>query len=425
MALRPTRLLLLALLVLAAAPAEARRLFVPREHRTLQGALNAAAPGDTIWVAAGVYPGPFEMRKRVVLFGDGGPDSTILDGGDSVRVLRVEGVRGGAIIGFGIRRGKANGAGGIQCVRDSSFEIRDCTFTKNWESAVGVWESEAVSLAGCRVRENKGSGVRFNHSTGAIFSSEFVENEGYDGAGLALVHSRLVIPLRLVLFERNQAKGSTGGAFNATDSSGATIVNCTFRENSSDVAGGALAVMRGSSVNVSRSIFEENRAASGGALHADEGAMNVGYSTFDRNTSAGAAAAIGILRRKIANVNPILSNNTFYLNDVKGDGATLFFVDVSPDVRQNIFVLNKDQRAVTGLKSSPRYDCNLIWDRSGGSIGALPSANTWVGDPLFCDAEHGNFKLRDLSPALRAPCGPIGALSEKAGCASFRLQPAN
>jgi hypothetical protein len=124
-------------------------------------------------------------------------------------------------------------------------------------------------------------------------------------------------------------------------------------------------------------------------------------------------------------VNPIISNNTFYLNDVKGDGATLFFVDVSPDVRKNIFVVSKDQRAVTGVKTSPRYDCNLIWDRSGGSIGALPSANTWVGDPLFCDAEHGNFKLRDLSPALRAPCGPIGALSEKAGCASFRLQPAN
>lgn len=426
MAPRPTRLLLLALLVLAAAPrAEARRLFVPREHRRLQGALNAAAPGDTIWVAAGVYPGPFEIRKRVVLFADGGPDSTFLDGGDSVRVLRVEGVRGGSIIGFGIRRGKANGGGGIQCVRDSSFEIRDCTFTKNWESAVGVWESAEVSLGGCRVRENKGSGVRFTNSTGAVFSSEFVENEGYDGGGLALVASRLLIPMRQTLFERNETKGSPGGAFNATDSSEAAIVACTFRENSTDVAGGAVAVMHGSAVNVSRSIFEKNRAASAGALHADEGAMNVAYSIFDRNTSAGAAAAIGILRRKTANVNPILSHNTFYLNDAKGDGATLFFVDVSPDVRQNIFVVNKDQRAVSGLKSSPRYDCNLIWDRSGGSIGALPSANTWVGDPLFCDAEHGNFKLRDLSPALRAPCGPIGALSEKAGCATFRLQPAN
>jgi hypothetical protein len=94
-------------------------------------------------------------------------------------------------------------------------------------------------------------------------------------------------------------------------------------------------------------------------------------------------------------------------------------------VRKNIFVVTTDQRAVSGLQTSPRYDCNLIWDPSGGTVGALPSANTWVGDPLFCDAEHGDFKLRDLSPALRAPCGPIGALSAKAGCSTFRLQPAN
>jgi hypothetical protein len=423
---RLARRSLAALVLLAVLPhaAEARRRFVPQEHRTLQDALNAAATGDTIWVASGVYPGPFVLRKRLTLFGDGGPDSTILDGGDSVRVLHVEGVRGGSIIGFGIRHGKANGGGGIRCVRDSAFEIRDCTFTKNWESAVGVWESEEISLGGCRVRQNTGSGVRFNNSTGAVFASEFTDNEGYDGGGLALVGSRLLIPLREDIFERNRAHGSTGGAVNAADSSEAIIASCTFRENSTDVAGGGVAVMSGSTVNVSRSLFQKNHAGSAGALHSDGSSMNVGYSIFDRNTATVAAAAIGIVRRKTANVNPVLRNNTFYQNDT-GDGGTLYFDDVSPEVRRNIFVVSRDQRAVSGLQTSPRFDCNLIWDPSGGSIGALPSANTWVGDPLFCDAEHGNFKLRDLSPALRAPCGPIGALSEKAGCATFRLQPAN
>ena len=153
--------------------------------------------------------------------------------------------------------------------------------------------------------------------------------------------------------------------------------------------------------------------------------MNVGYSLFDRNSAAGMAAAIGVVGRGAANVNPILGNNTFYKNEVRGDGACFFFVDVSPEVRKNIMVLDRGQRAVTGLQTSPLYDCNLIWDPSGGAIGALPSVNTWVGDPLFCDADRGNFKVRDLSPALRAPCGPIGAFTEKAGCTSFRLQPAN
>jgi hypothetical protein len=420
------RLLLVGLLLAAVAPqaAHAKRRFVPREHRSLQAAIDAAAPGDTIWVAAGVYRGPFVLRKSLVLFGDGGSDSTILDGGDSVRVLLVEGVKGASIIGFGIRRGKAVGGGGIQCVRDTSFTIRDCTLSKNWESAIGVWQSEGVAIGNCRVRENQGSGIRFDHSVGALFGSELTDNQGIDGAGLALVGSNMAV-LRETLFERNRAKGATGGGLNLSDTSSATVARCTFRENSTDVAGGGIAVMSGSLLNVSRTLFERNRGGTSGAVQVDHATLNVGYSIFDRNTAAGVAAAIGIVGRMTANVNPILSNNTFFKNELRGDGATLFFNDVSPEVRKNIFVVTQDQRAVTGLKTSPRYDCNLIWDPSGGAIGALPSANTWVGDPLFCDAAHGDFKLRDLSPALRAPCGPIGALSEKAGCASFRLQPAN
>lgn len=420
-------LLALGLLLATAAPrdAEAKRRFVPRQHRTVQEAIDKADPGDTISVAAGVYRGSIQFRKPLVLYGEGGPEKTILDGGDSVQVLHVEGVSGGGIVGFGIRRGKANGGGGIQCVRDTSFSIGNCVLSKNWESAIGVWESKEVAISGCKVRDNRGSGVRVDGTIVAIFDCEFTGNEGHEGGGIFLSTARLMIPLRNVVFEGNRAKGGVGGAVCAADSSEGTIVGCTFRGNSSDVAGGALATMTGSTLNVSRTLFSKNQAPTAAAIQCDRARTNVGYSVFDQNVADGVAGAIGITGRGIVNVNPILSNNTFYKNAVKGDGATLFFTDVSPEVRKNIFVLDHDQRAVTGVQTSPRYDCNLIWDPSGGAVGALPSANTWVGDPLFCDAEHGDFKLRDLSPALRAPCGPIGALSEKAGCSTFRLQPAN
>jgi hypothetical protein len=413
-------------LAACASPASAKRLFVPKQHRTIQKAVQAAASGDTIWVAPGVYRGPIEIRKsKLVLFSDGGPDTTILDGGDTTRVVLVEGVNGGAIVGFGIRHGKANAGGGIRCVRDTTYEIRDCTLRENWESGISVWESQGVSVGNCKIEKNKGSGVRFQSSLGVLFGGTFKDNEGYEGAGLTLVDSRLVVPLRGVLFEGNHATGSTGGAFNASDSSEGVIANCTFRRNRSDVAGGGAGVMQGSSINVSQCLFESNQAPTAGAIQVDHSQLNVGNSVFDRNSAKSVAGAVGILSRQTANVNPVFANNTFYQNSVVGDGATCFFIDVSPEVRKNIFVVTTDQRAVSGLQTSPRYDCNLIWDPSGGTVGALPSANTWVGDPLFCDAEHGDFKLRDLSPALRAPCGPIGALSAKAGCSTFRLQPAN
>lgn len=425
---RSLSLLLLLGLVLAGlepTPVLAKRIFVPRDHRRLQAALDAAATDDTVWVKAGVYHGPFEIKKRIIVYGEGGADSTILDGGDSVRVLLVEGVRGGGIIGFGIRRGKANSGGGLKCVRDTLYEIRDCNFEKNWETGISVWESGLVSIGNAHIRNNKGGGLLFDHSTGAIYSSEVTDNMGREGAGMSLVHSRMAVPIRQVLFARNIAKGATGGAVNAADSSEVTIVNSTFRENSTDVAGGAVAAMSSSGVNISRCLFEKNRAGTSGAVHADQAGINVGYSVFNQNTSRAVASALGITGRRTANVNPLIVSNTFYKNTVTGEGAALFLTSISPDVRRNIFVVNTDQRAVTGLQTYPRYDCNLIWDPSGGAIGALPSANTLVGDPLFCDAEHGNFKLRDLSPAMRAPCGPIGAFNEKAGCSSFRLQPAN
>jgi predicted outer membrane repeat protein len=426
-----TRAALLGIAILVAgsgAPSEAaaKRLFVPRQHRTIQAAIDKAAANDTVWVAAGVYRGPFRIRTPLTLFAEAGPDSTVLDGGDSVRVVSVEDVRGGSIVGFGIRRGKAIGGGGIQCVRDTAFSVIGCTLYNNWESAIGVWRSSGIAVRECTIRDNKGSGVRFDASGGVVLECQFTGNEGNEGGGLSLRASRLFVPLRHNLFSGNRATGSTGGAVNAADTSEATIADCVFRENTTAVAGGAIASMGGSTLNVSRSYFEKNHGTSGGALHADRSGLNVGYSIFDRNSAAGGGAAIQIAGRRMANVNPILASNTFHRNDVTGDGASLFFMEVSPEVRKNILVVNKDQRAVSGQRTAPLYDCNVIWDPSGGAIGALPSANTLVGDPLFCDPEHGNFKLRDLSPALRATCGPVGALvdKDKAGCATFRLQPA-
>lgn len=415
---------LLGLALLTAGPAEARRRFVPREYRTIQKAIDASNPGDTLWVRSGVYHGPFVMKKPLLLFGDGGPDSTILDGGDSTRVLHVQGVHGGGIIGFTIRHGKAVGGGGIQCVRDTLFQVRDCTFDSNWEAGLDLWGSRDVSIINVTFRKNQGSGLRMNQSRGLLQTCRFEQNRGYEGGAMSLVGSYFVVPVRESTFEGNRAYGSTGGAVNLADSSAASFSYCTFRGNTSAVAGGALAAMNASKSTISRCTFEKNDAGTGGAIHSDGSGVLVGYSLFNQNHASAAGAAIGVQGRIMANVNPIYENNTFYRNAVEGEGASVFAVNVSPEIRKNIFVVTKDQRAVGGIEASPLYDCNLIWDPTGGAIGNLPSANTLVGDPEFCDPDNGDFHMRDLSPALRALCGPVGALSAKPGCRTFHLQPA-
>jgi hypothetical protein len=413
--------LLAAASLLVPSSADAKRRFVPKEHKTIQAAIDAADPGDTIWVAAGTYRGALTLKKPLTLFGDGGPDSTILDGGDSTRVLHVEGVNGGSIIGFGIRGGKAVAGGGIYCLRDTLFSITACYFSKNWESAVAAWECSSLGIRECRFTENKGSAVQLNQTTGVMLGNRFVRNTGNGGGAILLSRSDLFVPMRGSYFEENRAETTVGGAVMA-DSSRLTISDCGFVRNSSAVSGGAVAAVGRSHVSFARCHFRENRAAQGGALHADASQYQIGFCIFDRNSANAGGAAVGFLGRYDANINPILRNNTFYKNATNGSGATVFAVKNSPEIEKNIFVVEgKEQLAVAGLESSPRYVCNLIHDPAGGALGALPTADTFVGDPLFCGVAEGNFDLRDLSPALRAPCGPIGARPQ--GCSTFQLQP--
>jgi hypothetical protein len=260
-------------------------------------------------------------------------------------------------------------------------------------------------------------------STAAILECRFLDNKGHDGGGISLRGSRILFPLRESTFERNRAEESTGGALNASDSSEVTLSNCDFRENSSAVAGGAVAAMSTSRINLSRCKFERNHAATGGAVHSDMSMIYIMLCIFDGNRSTAAGAAIGVQGRYAVNLNPVYQSNTFHRNVVEGAGATIFCLDVSPEIRKNIFVVEAGQLAVAGMRSSPLYDCNLIHDPTGASISSLP-ATTLVGDPKFCAPEKGDFHLKDLSPAIVSPCGQIGALG-KGDCSVFRLQPAH
>lgn len=407
--------------LLALAPrADAKRFFIPQDYKTIQKGIDAASTGDTIWVAAGTYPGGIVMKKSLVLFGDAGADNTILDGGDSVRVLEMEGLRNAAVIGLTIRRGKANSGGGMHCVRDTSIMVAGCVFEKNWESAISAWDTRDINLIETRFLENWGSAVALQYSSVIAKTCEFSKNHGYVGGAISFVHSSATLPLRNCSFTENSADDATGGAVNV-DSSDVLIAECLFRKNSAKVAGGGLAIMNGSKVAVSRCHFDENHAAASGALHADHGGLNIAMSLFTGNQSTALGSAIGLATRAVAGINPIIINNTFYKNTATSEGTTIWAEHVSPEIRKNIFVVEKSQKAVSGVDSSPLYECNLIHDPTGGAIGTLPSADTLVGDPLFCDPANGDFFLRDLSPAVLATCAPIGALPKR--CTSFKMAP--
>ena len=94
--------------------ASASTLRVPSDFPTIQSAIQAAAPDDTILVGPGLYNENLDtLGKRLILIGEAGAQATVVDGGRRGRVLRMSG--GGVVEGFTLTRGYLyeNSGGGL------------------------------------------------------------------------------------------------------------------------------------------------------------------------------------------------------------------------------------------------------------------------------------------------------------------------
>jgi hypothetical protein len=83
--------------------AEGRSLAVPSEYATIQAAIDAAQPGDTVRVAAGTYTESLRMKAGLCLHGAGARRTTLDAGGEARTLVDLTGAPGSVVTGFTFR----------------------------------------------------------------------------------------------------------------------------------------------------------------------------------------------------------------------------------------------------------------------------------------------------------------------------------
>ncbi|MBN2566237.1 MAG: T9SS type A sorting domain-containing protein [Candidatus Eisenbacteria bacterium] len=374
--MRPTSALVLLIPLLLCPAAWADTILVDLggggDFLTIGEGVAAAADGDTVFIAPGSYIGAGNRvinpgTKNLSIIGIAGADSTTIDCQASGRAFIFSGGQDSTTVvqGLTLTHGLSFSGGAVYCL-GSSPTLQNCVFADN--QSIGI--------------NTGGGGLCVDGGSSRITDCRFIDNFAGSGGGMATRGESNPV-LEDVLFEGNGAI-STGGL--QCGSGSATLVNCTFKDNTADDSGGGLGLLGDGTYVVSNSFFQGNVSGdqAGGALKAENSTLSVSGCTFTDNEGS-LGSSISCTRSDLEVTNTILAF----------DGG----------------------RAVYCSYTAATFShCCLFGNEGGNGLPSGQTENLFV-DPFFCARLHGDFTLYDVSPCLPANNEwgePIGMLGQ--GC---------
>ena len=266
---------------------------------TVQDGMDAAAAGETVFVADGSYlrtlggtSSVLTMKQGVDIYGgftgvetyleergDPSANASVLDGEDMSYHV-VLGASDAVLDGFAITRGNAansvdpdNAGGGVISLAASNFTVSNCDIYNNYSLSGGAGMTASGSTFTVEgtsfhlnTTDSTGGALYSYNSTGAITGSDLSENAAStSGGALTTVDSGLTITN--TVFGENDANTDFGGAIAIyTETSPTTIKNCLFHGNYSANYGGALYTGSATAPNITNCTFNLNTANYGGAI---------------------------------------------------------------------------------------------------------------------------------------------------------------
>ena len=288
-----------------------------------------------------------------------------------------------------------------------SFTINNCQFTSNAASTSG---GAVISQFGSSLNltnssftgNNSGNngGVLYSQNNGliTIANDTFINNK-CTGFGGALAYNGNPGVTSNSVFKGNRSNGNGGAAYfgNAT-----TVTNCTFQQDTA-ASGGALYLTGSTNAYVNRNFLEGNVSltGNGGGISSTNSTDTIVNNVFYRNHNFGSGGG-GMSHDGGATVASLIANNTCYKDTTAGAGGGIRLTGNTGTVNVYNNILWQDI-ASGGLELSNVTTGTAVVN-SGNNLSASDplftnAANSVGADNLWGTADDG-LQLTACSPAI-------------------------
>jgi serine protease len=355
-----------------ATAAAATVLRVPQDYPTIQSAIDAAAAGDTVLVAAGTYNETIDFQaKAITVASESGAASTIING-DGVGVVVTMDANAGetpVLRGFTVRNGGPHGfTDGAIDTSGGPALIENNTITGNLFCSDGAVTARFSSAT---IRNNLISG-----------NSQVLCSGGVGGAGVSIGGAGAVQLLNNVI--TGNTHGSGAGGVELFSAGTPTISGNVIKDNVGWFGGG-MSLANYSDATITNNIIAGNRGAQGGGIYVSVPFGARGPLVVN-NTIAANQANDGLA----VYASGFFAQTAFVNNILVGDGtASIVECEGTFDPSPPIIRFNDVYNGGTGSEYG-----GTCTDQTGvnGNISA---------DPSFVDAAGGDFHIR-RGPAVDA-----------------------
>ncbi len=295
-----------------------------------------------------------------------------------------------------------HGGGGLHCYEDSSPSVTDCTFTGN-DALYGGGMScrfSSPTVTGCTFSAGtagSGGAVHGDHSSPTITDCAFTGNTADSHGGAMRFVSFCSATITGCTFSEN---GAYRGGGVSGDECSLGIANCTFSENTADYCGGGLWLFcEDSYPTITDCVFSGNSAnSSGGGIWCFGFEPTVAGCIFSGNSAGQHGGGLCCVWYWLT-----VTSCTFFGNTAGGLGGGVYSDDASLTITNTIVSFSPDGGAIACEGSTvPEITRCCFFGNIGSAGDSLCGAyyDNLFADPAFCDAESGDFSLREDSPCL-------------------------